>query len=458
MVFFQDFFLFSSWGTLFALSALCFIFFLLYKISSFANFSQKMFVALVCGALFGLAMQYFSGFPQGQIQDILKDPSLIWFYQTYIWVDFVASVFIKLLKLVVVPIVMIGILHVILSLRNDVKISSLFSRSIFWLLLTVAIAASIGVSLGVYFGLGEGFIIDRGSRELRGVVSLNQILLGLIPHNVFDSMAKNAVIGIVIFAIIFALCARKVDHPAYRSFMGGIDFLHQVMMKMAMLLIELMPYAVVAMISTTLMQYGIDAISPVFLFIALIYVSAFLMLFVHMSVLILHGLNPIPFCKKSIPVLLMAFSSRSSVATLPVSITTLQSKLGVSSMSSSFVATLATTVGANGCAGYFAGLTGVFAFQALGFQVGMAEALTIVLLSTVASVGVAGIPGISTMVASIMLTGLGLGEYFGILAIILAVDPIMDMARTMSNVSGGLVASIAVDKEMGMLDEKQYNL
>lgn len=455
MTFLQDFFLFSSLGTLFSLLSIFAIFFLLYKIQSYTSFSQKMFIALICGALFGLAMQYFAKFPQSGIEEIAKDSSLVWFYQSYVWIGFISSVFISLLKLVVVPIILIGILHVILSLRSDVKVSSLFSRSLFWLLLTTAIASSIGVGLGIYFGLGDGFVLS-GSKEIREVSSLNRILLGLIPSNIFDSMAKNAVIGVVIFAIIFALCARKVEHPAYRSFLNGVEFLHQVMMKMAMFLIDLMPYAVVAMIAGILMRYGIEAISPVFLFIGLIYLAAFLMFFVHLLVLVLHGLNPLPFCKKSLPVLLMAFSSRSSVATLPVSIEALENKMGVSSMSASFVATLATTVGANGCAGYFCGFVGVFAFQALGFNVGISEGLTIVLLSTVASIGIAGIPGIATMAASIVLTGLGLGEHFGILALVLAVDPIIDMARTMSNVSGGLVASIAVDKEMGMFNQEKY--
>lgn len=455
MQFFQEFFLFSSWGTFFALLAVVGIFFVLYKIQPFASFSQKMFCALVFGALFGFAMQFLAGFPQQGIDAISKDPSLVWFYQTYVWINFIASVFVSLLKLIVVPIIMVGILYVILNLKSDVKIYSLFSRSLFWLLLTTSIASLIGVVLACYFGLGDGFMFG-GDREIREVSSLDRILLGLVPSNVFDSMAKNAVIGVVIFSVIFALCGRKVQHPGYESFLNGIGFLHQVMMKIAEFMIGLMPYAVVAMIAGIFMRYGIDAISPVFLFIGLIYLAAFLMFFVHLSILMLHGLSPIPFCKKAIPVLLMAFSSRSSVATLPVTVETLQNRLGVSSISASFVATLATTIGSNGCAGYFGGLVGVFAFQASGFSIGIPEALTIVLLSTVASIGVAGIPGITTMVASIILTGLGLGEHFGILAIVLAIDPIIDMARTMSNVSGGMIASIAVDHELGMLDQERY--
>lgn len=457
MDFFQNFFLFSSWKTLFAFLVLGGVFFLLKLLKEKEySFSQRMLVALVCGGFLGFAMQYFAHFPQGGIGAVKNNIELLWFYQSYAWFGFLASIFVSFLKLIVVPLVFVGMMYVILNLRGDVKLSSMFSLSLFWLLFTTAIASSIAVCLGTYFSLGDGFVFD-GLKEAREVKSLDQILLGLMPSNLIDSMGKNAVIGVVIFAIIFALCARKVgqNNPHYRSFVGGIEFLHSVMMELAMLLINLMPYAVVVMVAKVLMQHGFEVFIPVLSFIALIYLCAFFVFCVHLLIVSFHGLSPVIYCKKAIPVLLMAFTSRSSIATLPVTIETLK-KMGVSQMSSSFVATLATTIGANGCAGYFGGLVGVFAFQALGFEVGIMQGITIVLLSVVASIGVAGIPGIATMVASIMLTGLGMGEYFGILVIILAIDPIIDMARTMSNVSGGMVSSIAVDRELGMFDESLY--
>lgn len=453
--FLKNFFLLSSWGTLLALCILVGIFLFLRQVKERLSFSQRMFLGLLCGVGFGFGMQYFAGFPQRGVSEL--SDALIWYSQTYAWINFLSAIFVNFLKLIVVPIVLIGILYVILNLRSDIKLSSMFSRSLFWLLLTTGIASGIAVLLGTYYSLGEGFLLD-GSKEIREVQGLDQILLGLMPSNIIETMGKNAVVGVVIFAMIFALSIRSVGdkHPFYQSFVRCIDFLHQVMMKIAMLVIEFMPYAVVTMISGVLMRYGMEAISPVLKFIILIYVSALCVFVVHAIVLSLHGLNPLVYFKKAIPALMMAFTSRSSVATLPVTIDVLEKRMGVSSMSSSFVATLATTIGANGCAGYFGGLVGVFAFHALGIEVGLIQGMMIVLLSMVASIGVAGIPGIATMVASIVLTGLGMGEHFGILAIVLAIDPIMDMARTMSNVSGGMIASIVVDKELGMLDGEKY--
>lgn len=459
MNFLQDFFLFSSWGTFFAILALCGIFFFLkFLRQKQVSFSQRMFVALLCGASLGFIMQYLAGFPHGGIATMKTNQNLVWFYQSYIWFQFLASAFVSFLKLLVVPIVFVGILYVILTLNNEVKFSSLFSRSLFWLLFTTAIASSIGVLLGIYFDLGNGFILE-GTKEIRNVKSLDQILLGIMPSNFIDAMSKNAVIGVVIFAMIFAWCARKIGqtHPFYDSFVRGAGFLHAVVIEMAEMIFAFMPYAIVVMIAGVLMRYGFEAFIPTFSFIGVLYLSALLMFFVHLLIVALHGLNPLVFCKKAIPALLMAFTSRSSVATLPMTIEVLEKRMGVSTMSASFVATLATTVGANGCSGYFAGLVGVFAFGALGLDLSITQGITIVLLSVIASIGIAGIPGIATMAASIVLTGLGLGEHFGILAIILAIDPIIDMARTMSNVSGGMIASISVDRELGLIDEKQYN-
>ncbi|WP_027327772.1 dicarboxylate/amino acid:cation symporter [Helicobacter pametensis] len=454
--FLRDFFLFSSWGTVVACGIVLGIFVLIGYLKNRLSFAQRMFVGLLCGIGLGLGMQYFAGFPEGGMAQRIV--GLEWYYQTYAWIGFISSIFINFLKLIVVPIVLVGILYVILNLRNEIKLSSLFSRSLFWLLLTTGIASMIAVYLGVQFSLGEGFVSGE-VKIAREVKSLDQILLGLMPSNIIGSMQQNAVVGVVIFAMIFALSARAVgdEHPFYQSFVKCVDFLHQVMMKIAMLVIEFMPYAVVTMIAGVLMRYGIDAISPVLIFIALIYLSAFCVFIVHALVLLAHGLSPMMYFKKAIPALLMAFTSRSSIATLPVTIDVLKNRMGVSSMSASFVATLSTTIGANGCAGYLGGLVGVFAFQSLGIEVGLVQGIMIVVLSVVASIGVAGIPGIATMVASIVLTGLGLGEHFGILAIVLAVDPIMDMARTMSNVSGGMIASIAVDKELKTLNKEAYN-
>lgn len=458
-IFLQNFFLISSWKTLFVLALLFGVFGILYTLRERLSFSQRMFVGLMLGIIFGFLMQVYAGFPEGTVDQFKTNQNLRWLYESYAWFQFFATVFVSFLKLLVVPIVLAGILYVVLNLKTDVQFSSLFVRSTFWLLLTTAIACIFAVSLGVYFDLGSGIGIVEGSRSAREIKSLDQIFLGLIPNNIIASMGNNSVVGVVIFTLIFALSAKSVGgkYPIYHSFVKFVEFLHAVVYKFALVIITFMPYAVVVMMASIFLRFGFDVLKPALLFIALIYLCALCMFVVHLIILASHGLNPWKFCKKAIPALLMAFTSRSAIATLPVTISTLRNRLGVSETSAPFVATLGTSIGANGCAGYFGGLVGVFALHAMGMPVGVIEGIMIVILSVFASIGVAGIPGTATMAASIVLTGLGIGEHFGILAIILGIDPIMDMARTMSNVSGAMISAIATDKELDGLNIEKYN-
>lgn len=458
-VFLQNFFLISSWKTLLVLGLLFGIFGILYSLRDRLSFSQRMFLGLILGIVFGFLMQICAGFPQGMIDHFKESENLRWLYESYVWFQFFATIFVSFLKLLVVPIVLVGILYVILNLKTQVQFSSLFMRSSFWLLFTTAIACIFAVSLGMYFDLGSDIAISEGARSIREVKSLDQIFLGLIPNNIIASMGSNSVVGVVIFTLIFALSAKSVgeQYPIYRSFVNFVEFLHAVVYKFALGIITFMPYAVVVMMASIFLRFGFDVLKPALLFIALIYACALCMFVTYLVILAFHGLNPWQFCKKAVPALLMAFTSRSSIATLPVTISTLRNKLGVSEASAPFVATLGTSIGANGCAGYFGGLVGVFALHAMGMPVGVIEGIMIVILSVFASIGVAGIPGTATMAASIVLTGLGMGEHFGILAIVLGIDPVMDMARTMSNVSGAMISAIATDKELGSLNIEEYN-
>lgn len=457
--FLQNFFLISSWKTLFVMLLLFGVFGVLYALREKLSFSQRMFLALLFGICFGFLMQVFAGFPQGVVEGFKTQNNLRWFYESYIWFSFFATIFVSFLKLLVIPIVMVGILYVILSLKSSVSFSSLFSRSAFWLLFSTALACMIAVSLGAYFDLGSGIGVGESLKNAREVKSLDQIFLGLIPNNIIASMGSNSVVGVVIFIFIFALSAKSVgsEYPIYHSFVRFVEFLHAVVYKFALGIIGFMPYAVVVMMAGIFLRFGFDVIAPALLFVALIYACAVCVFIIHLLILTMHGLNPWHYCKKAIPALLMAFTSRSSVATLPVTISTLRDRLGVSEVVAPFVATLGTSIGANGCAGYFGGLVGVFALNVMGVNVGVIEGVMIVILSVFASIGVAGIPGTATMVASIVLTGLGMGEHFGILAIVLGIDPIMDMARTMSNVSGAMTSAIATDKELGSLDKQKYD-
>ncbi|CAM2854226.1 cation:dicarboxylate symporter family transporter [Helicobacter burdigaliensis] len=454
--FLQNFLSLSSWQTWLSLLVLSIIFCVIYKMKKAnINFSMRMLFSLVIGLILGFSLQYLNNYPQKE-----ELQNIIWLKEFQTWLSFVNLAFIGLIKMLVIPLISISIIKVIIDIGKDIKISSLLSYSVFWLLLSTAIAASIGVFLGWYFELGAFFNSSMQGKEIREVASLSQILLGLIPSNIINSMSKDNIIAVVIFAFFVGFSARTLykqeGKEQHQTFSNLVNSLYKIIMNMADFIMSLMPYAVVCMIANVLISNGFSAIKTAGLFIGLIYLCMVIMFLVHFLMLLSVGLNPLIYAKKAFSVWLFAFSSRSSVGTLPLNIATLQNKLGVSSSVANFVPSIGTTMGLNGCAGYFPALAAVFIAYSIGAPIDFNFVVMVILIAILGSIGIAGVPGSATMAASIMLTGIGFGEYFGLLTLILAIDPIIDMARTASNVSGAMSAAICTDKNLKLLDEKVY--
>ncbi len=154
---------------------------------------------------------------------------------------------------------------------------------------------------------------------------------------------------------------------------------------------------------------------------------------------------------------MMAFSSRSSIGTLPVTVSVLEDKMGVSIGTSNFVPSIGSTMGMNGCGGYFPGMVAVMIATMVGVPIDASFIVMVLIVAILGSFGIAGIPGSATMSISIMLAGIGLGEYYHLLALVLAIDPILDMARTMTNVNGTMIVSVCTDKDMGTLNIEKFN-
>lgn len=456
--FLENFFHISTFKSLIILISLGISFVILKSLKKNLNLSLSIFISLIFGFIFGFVLLLLANFPQSKIEDLAKIGNLLWLYEVHIWIDFLNSLYISMLKLVVIPLVFISLIYVLININNNVKISSLFSRAFFWLLFTTAISAIIGISLAMLTNLGvdmqDSITTTKALKEVKG---LNEVILNLIPSNIISSMSDNNIIGVIIFAFIIAFGARSLrEHRGFEGFSLIVEFLYNLISKVALYMINLMPYFIITMIADTLILNGFRAISDALSFIIILYL-AFIALFIIYAILLLsHGLNPLIFFKKALPAMLMAFSSRSSSGTLPVTISTLTQKLGVSHGNASFIASLGTTMGMNGCAGYYAAMIAIFMLHALGINIGFSDIIIIVILCVITSFGIAGIPGITIMIISVILSGLGLQSHFALVAVILAIDPILDMARTCSNVVGAMIASILTDKELGSLDERVY--
>ena len=180
------------------------------------------------------------------------------------------------------------------------------------------------------------------------------------------------------------------------------------------------------------------------------------MLIVYVILLLFMGVNPIVFYKKAFTTLLFAFSSRSSVGTLPYTLKNLEEDLGVSQETANFVATLGTSIGMNGCAGVFPAMLGVLMGSAVGAEMDLSFYFLVVGVVTVGSIGIAGVPGTATVAATVTLNGLGFGHTIASIGAIFGIDPIVDMGRTMLNVAGSMVSAIMVDKWEGTFDKQAF--
>jgi len=181
------------------------------------------------------------------------------------------------------------------------------------------------------------------------------------------------------------------------------------------------------------------------------------MLAIHLTIITLHGVPPATYVKKAAGTWLLAFSSRSSVGTLPMTISTLTTRMGVNDGTANLVGSLGSTIGMNGCAGFFPAMVVVMVAHMLGMQTDAQFYIMLLIVVTIGSIGIAGIPGTATVAATIALTGMGMGDYFPLIGMVLAIDPIIDMARTLTNVSGTMTAAIATDREMGTMDMTVFN-
>ena len=235
------------------------------------------------------------------------------------------------------------------------------------------------------------------------------------------------------------------------------DELHLVISWMADFIIGVMPYGVLALLASTLAQKGFSAIVDMGLFVVLIYVGVGIMLVVQAILLTLVGVNPMNYFAKAKEPLILAFTSRSSMGVLPLTVETLTKKLGVNPATANTVASWGTTAGMQGCAGVFPALAVVYISNISGVQFDFTMYIMSVLVIALGSVGIAGVPGTATMAASVSISGTGLGAYFASISPILAIDPIIDMGRTMLNVSGSMTNAIVVDKLMKTFDQDAYN-
>ncbi len=421
-------------------------------------FSKRMIIALVIGLIIGIGIDFI-----GSNNSVYTDYAQL---EISSWYSLVGTGFLRLVQLLAVPVVFLSIIKVVVDAKGD-RLKALTGKTFATLLGTTAISAMVGILVVKLYNLqGSSFAADLTPEKIERMdtiasQSFPDFFLNLVPSNIFHVMSDNGqIVSVVIAAALFASAIRFLQNKKPKEVEPFVTFLNSLKVTVNSVLtnvIKVMPYGVVALVSNAIIANGLTSIMGMISFIAAIYTGVIIMLLVYVILLMLIGVNPMIFFKKSFSTLVFAFSSRSSVGTLPYTLKTLEDDLGVSNETSNFVATLGTTIGMNGCAGVFPAMLGVIMASAVGTDMTFSFYLLVVVVVTVGSIGIAGVPGTATVAATVTLNGLGYGGTISSIGAIFGIDPIIDMGRTMLNVAGSMVSSIIVDRWEGTFDKESYN-
>ena len=445
--FFEKFLSITHYQTIIGIVAILVCFFVLKKLqNNKVSFSMRMLIALVLGAVLGLAIQACGSFPE---------KATIWMEEINIWYGLAGRAFISFIRLLVIPLIFVSIVKVILDFAGKENLPKIAFRGVFWLLFTTGIACVLGIVLANVFTLGDSSSIYAINAQPKEYTNLVDTFVRLIPSNIISAMNTENIVGLVIFSALLGIAANRMEKKAPEAigvFKKLMEGLYKIVMSVAMTVIKYMPYAVVALLARTIASNGIPAIIEVSNFVLAIYIATILMLIIHVAIVMFHGVSPAMFVKKSLGTWLMAFTSRSSVGTLPMTISTLTQRMGVNSGTANLVGSLGSTMGMNGCAGFFPALIVVMVAHMVGIETNIQFYIMMVIVVVIGSIGIAGIPGTATVAATISLSGMGMAEYFPLIGMVLAIDPIIDMARTLANVSGTMTAAVATDRELGSMN------
>ncbi|CAH8768293.1 dicarboxylate/amino acid:cation symporter [Paenibacillus dendritiformis] len=378
-------------------------------------------------------------------------------------ISILGSLYVSLIKMVVMPLVFAAIITSITSVKDPAVLKKLGTKTIALFLITTAIAAVIGLGTALVIDPGSG-IAQNGDAaqdfQVREIPSFRQVILDLVPSNPINEMAQGKVVPVIIFAafIAVAIIFEGTRNPErvqpVRSFFQSFS---HIMFRVTKFVIRLTPYGVLGLMTSMSAKYGLSTLKELAWFIIAVYAACLIHMIITFGSLVAFGarVNPIRFFKKAYPTMAVAFTTRSSYATLPVNLEVITKRMKVSDRIASFVAPLGATINMNGCGGIYPAIVAVFIARVYGIDLNIADYLLIIGAATLASVGVAGVPGPASISTTVVLVQAGLPlEGF---ALVLGVDAIVDMARTTVNATGTTVASLLVASSEGEFDREAFH-
>lgn len=356
------------------------------------------------------------------------------------------TIYLNLLKAIVVPLVLFSITQGIISMKDIKKVGAIGGKTIVYYLCTTAFAVTIGLVIANVFNVGSGYTLNSAALEgyeaTTAELNMMDTLVNIFPSNVVGAMANATMLQVIVIALFFGFGIILAGEKA-KTVASFVDGMSEVCIKIMGLIIKISPIGVFALICPVIAQNGPEVLLPLIKLIIVVYAACIIhMVLVYSTTVKAIGkVNPLKFFKTMGPAMLFAFTSASSVGTLPFNMECTQ-KLGASKEISSFVLPLGATINMDGTAIY-QGVSAIFIAQIFGVQLTPEQMIMIVLTATLASIGTAGVPGSGVVMLTMVLTTVGL-PLEG-LALVAGVDRILDMARTTVNITGDASCTLCIE-------------
>ncbi|MBB5733491.1 Na+/H+-dicarboxylate symporter [Altererythrobacter atlanticus] len=372
-------------------------------------------------------------------------------------IKWIGDLFIRAIKMLVVPLIFFSLVSGITAVGDIGKLGKVGGRAIGLFMMTAAISVSLGMFLATLVQPGAGLTIDipAGSQiPPPPDQSVIQMVVNLIPDNPLMAMAQGSILPMIVFAVLFGvaiLASGSEGAPLARAMDAG----SAVMQKMTIIVMELTPFGVFALIAWVAGTFGFEALLPLGKLVMLNYLGCgIILLIVYPLMLRLIARLPVKdFYRGIVDAQAVAFSTASSNAALPVTLRCVERNLGVSNSIASFTVALGATINMNGTAMYL-GVIALFGAQAYGVELTWLSYCLIALTSTLGAIGAAGVPGSGLVMMSLVLTSIGVP--LETIAFVAGINHLLDMMRTMTNVTGDATVAVAVGRLAGEIDEREF--
>ena len=414
---------------------------------------RQILLGLLLGAGYGLALQFLYGSGDAAVKETLT------------WTNVVASGYISLLKMVIMPLVLVMMIGAVVRMREVADLGRIGGSVVGILVGTTAVAALVGIFVSNLFGLSAD-AITQGARELERAASLTSryenvanlgladMLVRFIPSNIFSDLTgarPTSIIAVVIFGILFGLAAlgvAKEDPARGEKLREAVLTLQAVIMRLVQMIMALTPYGILALMTRVVAGSNAQDLWNLVEFVGASYVAIAIMFVIHAILLGLAGVNLRTYFKSVWPVLTFAFTSRSSAATIPLNVETQVDELKVPEPIANLSATFGATIGQNGCAGIYPAMLAVMIAPSMGIDpMSFDFILPLVAIVAISSFGIAGVGGGATFAALVVLPAMGFPVT--VAAVLISVEPLIDMARTALNVNGSMTAGVLTGRWLG---------